>query len=171
MIQVNALLLSHSYEPISFISEKKVLKMLCLGKIEVLSNWEDSFLFINNKINYPAVVRLVYRNRWMPKIAKFNRKAILKRDYFTCQYCGFAGTTHQLSIDHIIPRALGGVNSFDNCVTCCKPCNSKKGSKTLEQVGMKLLNKPAAPRRFIINEYESLSTIHNDWKFYLGVIK
>jgi|LauGreDrversion4_2_1035121.scaffolds.fasta_scaffold120630_3 hypothetical protein len=165
---MNALLLSHSYEPISFISERKVLKMLWLGKVEVLSSWEESSSTINSFFNNPAVVRLVYRNRWMPKIAKFNRKAILKRDYFICQYCGFTGTATQLSIDHVIPRALGGVNSFDNCVTCCKPCNSKKGSKTLDQVGMKLLNKPAPPQRFIINEYESLQVVHNDWKFYLG---
>ena len=163
---MNALLLSHSYEPISFISERKVLKMLCLHKIEILSTWEIDFNF---KLKYPSVVRLVYKNRWMPKIAKFNRKAILKRDYYTCQYCGYAGTPHQLSIDHIIPRALGGNNSFNNCVTSCHPCNIKKGSKTLDQVGMKLLNVPEPPKRFIINEYKSLETIHPDWKFYLGV--
>jgi len=168
---MNALLLSHSYEPISFISEKKVLKMLCLGKIEILSTWDQILFIANNKIQYPAVVRLSYKNRWMPKIAKFNRKAILKRDYFTCQYCGFAGAPNQLSIDHIVPRAFGGVNSFENCVTCCHPCNNKKGSKTPEQVGMRLLSKPAPPRRFIINEYESLNTIHADWKFYLGILK
>lgn len=163
---MNALLLSHSYEPISFISERKVIKMLCLHKIEILSTWNEDFNF---KLKYPAVVRLVYKNRWMPKMAKFNRKSILKRDYFTCQYCGYAGTPNQLSVDHIVPRALGGSNSFTNCVTSCHPCNSKKGSKTLEQSGMKLLKAPEPPKRFIVHEYKSLQTIHPDWKFYLGI--
>jgi 5-methylcytosine-specific restriction endonuclease McrA len=166
---MNSLLLSYSYEPITFISERKVLKMLCLGKVEILSNWEEQTIISNNKLKYPAVVRLVYRNRWMPKIAKFNRKAILKRDYYICQYCGYAGTSTQLSVDHIIPRSHGGENSFNNCVTCCKPCNSKKGSKTLEQAGMKLLQKPEAPKRFIVNEYRDLQVVHSDWKFYLGI--
>ncbi len=164
---MNALLLSHSYEPISFISERKALKMLCLGKIEILSTWENNITDLRFK--YPAVVRLVYKNRWMPKIAKFNRKAVLKRDYYICQYCGYSGTSSQLSVDHIIPRSLGGENSFNNCVTCCKPCNSKKGSKTLDQVGMKLLQKPEAPKRFIVNEYRDLEIVHMDWKFYLGI--
>ncbi len=164
---MNALLLSYSYEPITFISERKVLKMMFLGKIEILSSWDK--LIEGAKLNYPAVVRLAYKNRWMPKIAKFNRKAILKRDYYICQYCGYAGTPTQLTVDHIIPRSLGGENSFNNCVTCCKPCNSKKGSKSLEQVGMKLLQKPEAPKRFIVNEYRDLQIIHVDWKFYLGI--
>jgi 5-methylcytosine-specific restriction endonuclease McrA len=165
---MNALLLSHSYEPITFISERKVIKMLCLGKLEILSTWDEQTIISNNKFKYPSVVRLVYKNRWMPKIAKFNRKAILKRDYFICQYCGYAGTSAQLSIDHVIPRSCGGPNSFDNCVTSCHPCNSKKKNRTPEQAGMKLLNKPEAPKRFIINEYRSLSIVHPDWKFYLG---
>lgn len=165
---MNSLLLSHSYEPISFISERKALKMLCLGKIEILSNWDFSHP-VSVKFTSPAVVRLVYKNRWMPKIAKFNRKAILKRDYYICQYCGYAGTPNQLSVDHVIPRSCGGSNSFDNCVTCCKPCNSRKGNRTPEQANMKLLNKPEPPKRFIVNEYRSLEKVHNDWKFYLGL--
>lgn len=166
---MNALLLSHSYEPISFISERRLLKMLWLGKIEILSTWDHEFNIINKIYKYPAVVRLVYKNRWVPKIAKFNRKSILKRDYYICQYCGYAGTTSQLGIDHIIPRSRGGANSFGNCVTCCHPCNIKKGNKTPEEAGMRLMNKPEAPKRFIINEYRSLDNIHPDWKFYLGL--
>lgn len=166
---MNALLLSHSYEPISFISERKVLKMFCLGKIEVLSTWDNKFNISSKQHKYPAVVRLVYKNRWMPKMAKFNRKAILKRDYYTCQYCGYAGTPPQLGVDHIMPRSRGGSNTFDNCVTSCHPCNIKKGSRTPEEAGMKLMNKPEPPKRFIINEYRSLADVHSDWKFYLGL--
>jgi hypothetical protein len=153
----------------TFLSERKVLKMILNGKVEVLSTWDHEIAWANGSFKMPAVIKMSYKNRWLPKIAKFNRKAVLKRDYYICQYCGYAGTPKQLTVDHIIPSSKGGLNTFSNCVTSCRTCNEKKGDKTPEQAGMKLLNKPEAPKRFIIHEYRSFSKVHHDWKFYLGL--
>jgi hypothetical protein len=86
------------------------------------------------------------------KTVRFSRKNVLSRDNYTCQYCSFRGSREELTLDHIIPRSKGGGNTFTNIVTSCKECNSKKGNKTLKEVGMKLIKQPETPK----------------WKSYIG---
>ena len=54
------------------------------------------------------------------------RWEVWERDNFTCKSCQ---TRQFLTIDHIIPRALGGQDTKDNLQTLCKSCNNKKGKK------------------------------------------
>lgn len=58
-----------------------------------------------------------------------------------CRYCG---STTGLTIDHVVPLSKGGKWVWENLVTACTKCNSKKGSKSLKQLGWKLKNKPKA---------------------------
>ena len=58
---------------------------------------------------------------WNSKI----RPRILRRDQNTCYYCGQYGDT----VDHIIPRRLGGNDSDDNLVCACRNCNFSKGGR------------------------------------------
>ena len=69
------------------------------------------------------------------------------RDKFECQYCG---ATSDLTIDHIVPLSRGGKSLFENCVTACKLCNSKKTNKLPNETGFHLKKKPTAPT---INEF------------------
>jgi hypothetical protein len=55
---------------------------------------------------------------------KKQRERVLKRDNYTCMYCGNDAT----QVDHIIPRKRGGGHDLDNLVACCAPCNSRKGA-------------------------------------------
>lgn len=57
---------------------------------------------------------------------------ILRRDNFTCQYCGAKPIESELVIDHINPVANGGTNEPDNLITSCHKCNSGKSNKSLE---------------------------------------
>ena len=77
------------------------------------------------------------RNRILPKL----RTDVYKRDNHTCQYCGTKYSTNQLSIDHLIPLALGGRDEITNYVTCCRPCNSRKSNISLPEFA-KLINIP-----------------------------
>ena len=52
------------------------------------------------------------------------RFQVLKRDRFTCQYCGKSGV--ELEVDHITPVAKGGTNDIGNLITACKSCNRGK---------------------------------------------
>ena len=77
------------------------------------------------------------------KFRLVQQKNILRRDNYTCQYCG--DRNHPLTIDHIIPKSRGGKTSWANIVVACKPCNLNKGSRTAAEAGMKIINKPSRP--------------------------
>ena len=55
-----------------------------------------------------------------------------------CQYCGDQPGGEELTIDHVVPRAQGGVSSWTNCVLACIDCNKRKADRTPQQAGMKL---------------------------------
>jgi hypothetical protein len=73
---------------------------------------------------------------------KWSKSGVLRRDNFMCAFCGGGKAT---TIDHIIPRAQGGKNTWKNTVAACSPCNNKKRDRTPEQAGMPLLIKPRVP--------------------------
>src|SRR5688500_4088493 len=56
------------------------------------------------------------------------RFEILRRDAHTCRYCGARSPDVQLTVDHVIPRVLGGGDDPSNLVTACRDCNSGKAS-------------------------------------------
>lgn len=57
------------------------------------------------------------------------RQAIYADDSRTCQYCGHivpVDSDEFLTLDHVVPRELGGSNKATNLVTACLSCNSSK---------------------------------------------
>ena len=67
-------------------------------------------------------------------ITPARRRAIYVRDDLRCVYCT-AGIEDGVvfTLDHLLPQELGGSNTTNNLVTCCKACNSQKGTKTIRQ--------------------------------------
>jgi len=61
------------------------------------------------------------------------RFAILRRDGFTCIYCGGTPPKVLLEVDHIVPKSDGGTDDEANLCTACTDCNRGKGSKRLEE--------------------------------------
>ena len=57
------------------------------------------------------------------------RFEVFKRDNFTCRYCGrnVKEDKIKLNTDHIIPRSMGGKDTYENIVTSCEECNQGKG--------------------------------------------
>ncbi len=106
---------------------------------------EDYIRAVNFEIQVPRIVRLTRYERVPRSIVRFNRKNLFARDDFRCQYCGQSKPTNQLSLDHVLPRSLGGKTSWENIVCSCTHCNSRKGGRTPEQAGMKLLRRPVKP--------------------------
>jgi len=99
---------------------------------------------------------------------KFSKINVCQRDNFTCQYCGHRLPMSHLNYDHVTPRSQGGQTVWDNIVTACYTCNSKKANRTPEQAGMKLLAVPMKPRVLpmtppIIN----VTTAPVEWRPYL----
>lgn len=136
-IKVNAqvLVLNASYEPIHITSWKRAIVLLLKEKAAIISE---------------KVIRLVEFVK-LPisrmRISKPSRAMIYARDQSKCQYCG---STRKLTIDHVIPRSRGGLDTWDNMVIACSKCNTFKSDKSLESTGMKLLRKPGAPANKIL---------------------
>lgn len=80
---------------------------------------------------------MVLRNAAKPKrVMRFSRRNLMRRDHYRCQYCG---DRDDLTIDHVVPESRGGKKSWMNCVISCVACNSKKGNKSIDDVGMSLI--------------------------------
>lgn len=60
---------------------------------------------------------------------------ILNKEYkkLNNQPCFYCGSWNQPTIDHVIPIARGGRHSIGNIVVACKPCNSQKNKRTIQE--------------------------------------
>lgn len=61
-------------------------------------------------------------------LSKRTRFEVLKRDNHTCRYCGAAAPDAKLTVDHVMPVALGGSDDPSNLVAACHDCNAGKAS-------------------------------------------
>lgn len=166
---LHTLLLNFTYECISFISERRTIKLVANDKVEVLSAWEEEIHWGSGKMYHPAVIRLKHNVRWIPRQVRFNRYNVFKRDQYICQYCGKLAGATKLSVDHIIPKDRGGENSWKNCVTACFNCNNRKGNRTPEEADLKLLRPPFTPQISLLNDISVLNNKHESWKDYLPI--
>lgn len=164
------LLLNSNYETLSFISEQRLWKLMYCNKIDVLETWNDQILWKGAHINHPSVVILKTNAPFFVNKTSFNRKVLIVRDDFTCQYCGKKLFASQVTIDHVIPRKFGGRTSYTNCVVACYSCNNRKSDKMLADTNMKLLNKPTMPSN-ALRTYRYLNIKDNwnqSWNKYLS---
>lgn len=97
-------------------------------------------------IRCPMVVIAPNYKRMPVKAQRLTKAAILARDQGVCQYTGEKLPKSQLNIDHVIPKDRGGKDEWGNLVTSRKDLNSKKGNRTNEEMGYKLIKKPVAPK-------------------------
>jgi 5-methylcytosine-specific restriction endonuclease McrA len=144
------LVLDIGMQPLRVQSWQDAITDVFLGKAEVVHYSADKTIrSVHREWPMPSVVRLL-RNFKRDRVkTKFSRINVYARDNFTCQYCGKQKLTNNFSYDHVIPRAQGGRTTWENIVTCCSGpdgCNIKKGNRTPEQAGMKLLSIPKKPR-------------------------
>lgn len=95
----------------------------------------------------PRVIRLVAYDQMPRRQIRFSRRNVMARDENRCQYCGHRFPAGQLSLDHVVPRSLGGATSWTNVVTACHACNTRKGGRRPRQAAMALIREPVAPRR------------------------
>ena len=102
---------------------------------------------VSQQVVVPTVLILRGYDRMLMQEMKFNRQNLLERDDFRCQYCGKNLPVKELNMDHVVPRDRGGGTSWENVVTSCIKCNSKKGNRSPKEAGMRLLKEPKRPPR------------------------
>ena len=137
------LVLNANFEPINVCTTRRALGLILNGKASMVLNGRGVIHSVSQAFPRPSIIRLdkmIKRPR--PKV-RLSKREILRRDEFTCQYCG--GSFNYLTIDHVVPRRLGGGHSWENLVAACPICNHRKGGRTLEQANMNLLRRPSEP--------------------------
>ncbi len=85
------------------------------------------------------------------------RRHVLARDGYTCQYCGRYGQAVRLEIDHIVPVSKGGTNDVKNLVTACFDCNRAKGTRLLDEAGMRQFQEARTARARELHHYREQS--------------
>jgi 5-methylcytosine-specific restriction endonuclease McrA len=159
------LVLNTNYEPINVCTIRRAMGLIFADKASMLQNGRGEIHTARQIYPAPSVIRLermVRRPR--PKV-KLNKQEIFRRDHYTCQYCGRNDV--ELTLDHIIPRRLGGRHSWENLVAACRACNHRKGGRMLDSAGMNLLSHPEAPAasaQYIFGRYLNENT---DWDSYI----
>ena len=159
------LVLNRNYEPLSVCSVRRAVVLIYLGKAELVETLDGIKLrSISQNLSVPSVVKLGFYIKVPPKNVILSRKNIIKRDGHRCQYCG---TTHApMTVDHIVPKIYGGLDTWENLVCACIFCNNKKGDRTPEKAGLPLLKKPKRPNHItFIQQFIGISD--ERWKRYL----
>ena len=143
-------------------------------KATTLVNYDD---FIkdgsNNSYKVPAVIVLdKYVNTHNRRIV-CSKNNIVRRDRSVCQYCSTQLAPHEVTMDHVIPRSRWKkkecYTNFHNVVVACMECNGRKGNRTPDEAGMKLLKQPKIPTRKQLTfwRYESLDSTPEEWKPFI----
>jgi len=107
---------------------------------------QDIIRTVRLTLRIPSILLLNGYDRLPLKEVRFSRQTVFERDHFECQYCDRVYPLRLLSIDHVIPRDRGGADSWENVVTCCTECNSRKANRLPHEAGMRLKQRPQRPR-------------------------
>lgn len=171
-LDCNVLVLNKHYMAIRIIGARRAFSLLFREIAEVVSveqdkysnydfqSWCDVSQFkrnfepeghdwistVNLHIAVPRIIRLLFYDRLPRTEVKLNRRNIFARDKNRCQYCGKRQPASELSLDHVIPRSMGGKAMWENIVCACASCNVKKGGRTPKQAGLTLIHKPVKPK-------------------------
>lgn len=163
----SVLVLNVTYEPLSVVSMRRAVVLLLKEKAEILEAAERQIRSASLTLPIPLVIRLVYYVRVPHRVfVPFSRKTVMMRDNYTCQYCGAQPARSELTLDHVLPKVRGGLNTWDNVVCACKVCNNRKGSRTPEEANMTLLSKPERPRYLAVVVLTSQGA-HEAWSKYI----
>ena len=159
------LVLNQNYEPLNVCHTYRAVVLLVSGKAEIVVNSRGYILTPVAKFPRPSVIRLSHQvHRPRPRL-KLSRRAVFRRDNFTCQYCGIQ--SNHLTIDHVIPRHRGGAHVWENVVSACPPCNRRKGGKTLEEAHMALRHKAAEPGGSMRSLFGHYLTENYEWEPFI----
>jgi 5-methylcytosine-specific restriction endonuclease McrA len=161
------LVLNANFEPINVCSIRRAIGLILSGKAAMVMNGRGYIRTIRELFPRPSVIRLDYMiHRPRPHV-KLTRREIFRRDNYTCQYCGKRDIN--LTVDHVIPKRLGGKHIWTNVVAACPDCNHKKGGRRVEDAHMHLFHSPKEPSASAVYLYGKHLDDNKEWEqFVIG---
>jgi len=164
------LILNASYEPLHICSVKRAIVLLMQEVAERVLDDARVLRAPSQVVPVPSVIRLRrYVRRPHRQRLAFNRKNVFRRDDHTCQYCGTR--SHDLTLDHVMPRSRGGPTSWENVVACCRRCNASKRDRTPTEAEMHLRREPSAPNWLFTATPGLLADLNPAWLPYLPRVR
>ena len=137
------LVLNANFEPIHVCSMRRAMGLILAGKANLIANGRGYIHTVTQLLPRPSVIRLESQVHKPRPHVKLTRREIFRRDNYTCQYCGRHDVT--LTVDHVLPRRLGGQQVWTNLVAACSSCNHRKGGRKMEEAHMRLMHIPKEP--------------------------
>jgi 5-methylcytosine-specific restriction endonuclease McrA len=165
-MQEPVLVLNANFEPVNVCDMRRAVGLLLAEKASLVMNGRGEIRTINAVYPRPSVIRLQKMvSRPRPHL-KLTRRELFRRDNYTCQYCG--KKTTDLTIDHVIPRHLGGKHIWINVVAACPTCNHRKGGRLPEEANMRLLRQPLEPPSSIQYIFGRHLASNAEWEQFLS---
>lgn len=155
------LVLNANFEPINVCTTRRAIGLILSGKASLVLNGRGEIATVTQTYPRPSVIRLEKMVKRPRPTVRLTKREVLRRDDYTCQYCG--KRYPYLTIDHVIPRRLGGKHTWDNLVAACPICNHRKGGRTLEQAQMRLLRQPTEPPASAVYIFGRHINDNNEW--------
>ena len=187
MNDAHVLVLNRYYQPVQVTTVRRALCLLYVGAARALDRQHRQFDFKSwaalsaevgddtigtpsRPIVIPRIVVLQVYDRVPAGRIRFSRHNIFARDDHTCQYCGKRLPRRELNLDHVVPRSRGGTTNWENVVTSCIECNFRKGGRTPDEAGIRLIRVPHRPRWSELIHPPRLRVRYREWLPFLNVV-
>ncbi|HUT56021.1 MAG TPA: HNH endonuclease [bacterium] len=187
MLSSSVLVVNRSFMPVHITTVRRALTMLYQGVAKAVNEQYEVFNFddwsqlkpkagdaqiglVHGAIKIPRVILLITYDRIPKRHVRFSRLNIFLRDRNTCQYCGRSLPRRELNIDHVVPRSRGGTSVWENVVCSCLECNRRKGGRTPDEAGVRLVKRPSRPRWTPNMGFKFDSRQYKEWVPFLNFI-
>jgi 5-methylcytosine-specific restriction endonuclease McrA len=186
VLNVPVLLLNRYFAPVSVTTVRRGIVLLFCGAALALDEhgelhdfgaWrqlpvrerDDGLAVVGGALRIPRVLHLLSYDRAPRFGIRLTRRNLMLRDGHQCQYCARRPGARELNVDHVVPRSRGGDDSWDNLVISCRTCNLKKGKRTPDEAGMRLLRAPRKPHWSVAAHIAlTTRTPFSEWRPFLA---
>ena len=184
VLDAPVLVLNRGYQPVRITSARHAFSLLYGDRAHALDGDYEPHDFARWAARRPAeghlTIRTVRGSLEVPRLLllraydrvprtplRLSRRNVFVRDGHACVYCG---DTSDLTIDHVLPRSRGGDSSWENLVSCCRPCNLEKGHRTPEEADMPLSRRPIRPTWTVVIQLTGVQDPLPDWAPFLEAV-
>lgn len=155
------LVLNANFQPINVCDTRRAVGLIMMEKATLVMNGRGLIKTVSTSFPAPSIIRLERMVKRPRQAVRLSKREVFRRDNYTCQYCG--GHPSRLTVDHVVPRYLGGEHTWDNLVTACPACNLRKGGRLPEQANMHLMRIPVEPPASALYLFGRYLDNNQDW--------